>query len=338
MKLIKSFLFMMTFALIAALPTGAKAQKHANLGTCKLSSGESIKGCQVGYQILGTLNAAKDNVVIVPTYHTGTSADLVAFVSASKIVDPNRYYIVFIDALGNGVSSSPSNSTKQPRARFPQFNIADIVNASQRVVTETLGISHVYAVVGISMGGMQAFEWAVRYPDFMDRVVAIAGSARLAPSDVLVWRAEKHAIEESRAWQGGNYPAGTCVRGLADIVLATLTTPTFENTTAQADAPAVRETNECARFDLNDRLYQIRAMLAHDVAPGQPLKDVAARVHAKLLVVVARQDLLVNPSSALELAGLTHAQLIETPGPCGHLAPHVCELDTVAPAVRDFLR
>ena len=101
---------------------------------------------------------------------------LIPLVGPDGYVDPSRFFVILVDALGNGVSSSPSNSSVQPRMGFPVFTIRDMVNSQHRLLTENLGINHIRAVMGISMGGMQTFQWIVSYPEFMDKAVALVGS------------------------------------------------------------------------------------------------------------------------------------------------------------------
>src|SRR5271155_4788943 len=92
-----------------AAPAGGDLQ-FAELGNCKLDSGQQITGCRLGYRTWGKLNADGSNAVLFPTWFTGTSAQLGGNVGAHKLVDPAKYFMIAVDALGDGVSSSPSNS------------------------------------------------------------------------------------------------------------------------------------------------------------------------------------------------------------------------------------
>ena len=158
--------------LSGALPLAGQdgQQKFAELGRCTLESGKVIEGCRVGYRTFGTLDAGGDNAVLMPTWLYGKSGDLVTLFgdagSAQQLVDTGKFYGIAIDAFGNGVSSSPSNSTAQHAAEFPKFTLRDCVAAEYRVLTEVLHLKHLHAVVGLSMGGEQTFVWTVTHPEF----------------------------------------------------------------------------------------------------------------------------------------------------------------------------
>jgi len=147
-------------------------QQVALIGDLILASGETLLDCRIGYRTFGTLTADRSNIVVMLTWFTGTTGDLSELVGPGRLVDSSSYYVIAIDALGNGVSSSPSNSTRQPRMHFPKVSVADMVRSQYELLTRVLLIDHVKAVVGASMGGMQAFEWQVAYPSFMDKTVA----------------------------------------------------------------------------------------------------------------------------------------------------------------------
>ncbi len=141
-------------------------QQFAGLGDCPLLSGEVIRDCRLGYRSFGQLNDDGSNAILFPTWFTGTTDDLVKFgyIGPGLIADSATYFIVTVDAFGNGVSSSPGNSETQRGAGFPELRIADVVNAEHRLLTEKLGTSQLHAVIGVWMGGMQALDgpYAIR--------------------------------------------------------------------------------------------------------------------------------------------------------------------------------
>ena len=204
------------------------AQLIASLGDLKLESGQVIRDCRIGYRTYGQLDAAKSNAILFPTWFGGTTEQLAGNFGSGKTIDTSKYFAIAVDAIGNGVSTSPSNSRTQPRMKFPRFSIRDMVESQHRLATEVLHLNHLRAVIGISMGGMQTFEWMAMYPDFMDRAIPIVGTPRLMPYDVLLWEAEIHAIEADANWKNGDYgerPAAA-MRTVSDIHnLAALATP-----------------------------------------------------------------------------------------------------------------
>lgn len=148
------------FCLIAPLAQAQGEQKFAELGDFKLESGEVIRDCKLGYRTFGALNAEKSNAILFPTWFGGKSEQLAGNFGKGKMVDDTKFFVIAVDAIGNGVSSSPSNSRLHPEMaaeKFPRFSIRDMVNAEHQLVTHTFGIKKLYAVMGISMGGMQTF-------------------------------------------------------------------------------------------------------------------------------------------------------------------------------------
>src|SRR5947209_14978756 len=183
----------------------AQELKFARLGDFKLESGEVIRDCRVGYRTFGALNGERSNAILVPTWASGTTEQLLSNFGQGRLVDTTKYYVIAVDALGNGVSPSPSNSTTQPRMSFPRFTVRDMVNTQHELLTKVLHINHLKAVTGISMGGMQTFQWMVSYPDFMDKGVPIVGSPRVTPYDLVFLRTQLRAIMTDPDWNNGNY-------------------------------------------------------------------------------------------------------------------------------------
>lgn len=336
----------------AALSTSASApapaappldpdQKLADLGTCRLASGERIEGCRIGYRTFGKVDATKSNVVLFPTWFSGTTRALVDVVP-DKLVDTKRFHLVLVDAIGDGVSTSPSNSRTQARLAFPRFTIDDMVESQRRLLTEVLGVTHLRAVMGISMGGMQAIAWGVTHPELVDRIVPIVGTPQLTSNDLLLWTAELHALQEAAVYRSGDYEGRPPIRAVLDLHELALTTPAYRAAQTSRDAfPAWIAAREAdTAFDWNDWHRQLEAMMAHDVTKpyGGSMDAAAKRVKAKALFVVAEQDHMVSPIPARAFARAmgANARVVVLDGPCGHLAP-TCEATKLAQAVLPFL-
>ena len=322
----------------------AQEIRFAPLGNFRLESGETIRNLQMGYRTIGTLNADKSNAILWPTWFTGTSEQLLQFLGPGKLLDTSKYFVILMDALGDGVTSSPSNSVLQPHMYFPKFTIRDMVNAEYKLATQRLGLKHVHAVMGISMGGMQTFQWMTAFPDFMDKAIPIVGSPRLTSYDLLLWTAEEHAIEADAAWNHGEYSSVPVagMKTVADIHLMNLTTPAhIVAQTPPEKFEAMLDQNEqdtMKSFDANDWIRQLQAMMALDVSKpfGGSMEKAASAVRARVLVVAATQDHMVNPTPALDFAKLIHAQVLELTSDCGHLS-NGCESAKMFPVIQKFL-
>src|SRR6201995_5978587 len=158
--------------LIAAFPVSAHTPQQPPHqlfaeGDLKLESGEAIRDFSISYVTQGTLNAKKSNAILMVTAISGNHHRIDFMIGPGKALDPAKYFIICTDSIGNGLTTSPSNSKAQPRMQFPKFNIRDMVNSQQRLVTEKFGIKRLVTVIGASMGGMQALQWGVSYPDMM---------------------------------------------------------------------------------------------------------------------------------------------------------------------------
>ena len=316
-------------------------QQFGSLGDFKLESGEVIRDCRIGYRTFGQLNAEKSNAVLFTTWFGGNSEQLVGNFGSGKVVDTSMYYAIAVDALGNGVSSSPSNSQLQPRMQFPKFTMRDMVNSEHQLLTQVLHLDRVKAVMGISMGGMQTFQWIVSYPGFMDKAIPIVGTPHPGPYDMLHWQAEIDIIMNDRGWNNGDYTENPARVTLGELGAMLLSTPEGYNRqmTRQQVFDSVEKFKTDPAFDANNHIRQAQAVMALDVAQefGGSTERAAAAVKAKVLVIVATRDHAVTPGEAQAFAKLIHADVLELSGDCGHRA-NGCESDKVNPAVASFLK
>lgn len=332
-----SLLCLQLFAIVGL----AQQQQFANIGDLKLENGGVIRNCRIGYRTFGQLDAARSNVIVFPTWAGGTTEQLQSNIGPGKLVDSTMYFVVAIDALSNGVSSSPSNSRLQPRMRFPQFTLRDTVESQHELLTKVLKIDRVKAIVGISMGGMQVFQWLVSYPEFMDKAIPIVGSPRLAPYDLLHWQAQIEALVRDRDWKGGNYsanPARALDFAFGELLLTSPPDYNKRKTREQVAADLEKARRDGKRFDANDKIRQTQAMMQLDVTRefGGDLERAARAVKAKVFVVVSRFDHVVTPGPAIEFGSLINAKILNLESECGHLAT-ACEAGQLNKAVTEFL-
>jgi homoserine O-acetyltransferase/O-succinyltransferase len=341
MKSLSKIAIPLMLLVLLAAPAVVQAQgelRLADLGDFRLESGQVIQECRLGYRTFGTLNKERSNAILFPTWFAGTSKDLVAlgFIGPSKLADTSRYFVVAVDALGNGVSSSPSNSKKQPGRTFPEFTVRDMVKAQHQLLTKVLGIGRLHAVIGISMGGMQAFQWTLSYPGIAQKAVSIMGTPRAASSDLFLFDTGLRAIDTLSAIRDGEAlgPEGSA----ALLALAALTPEFYLKNLSRSDVTRALDGAQdiLLKYSLTDWAWQLKAMIGHDIYRLTSEREAAGAIRTKLLVIVSRNDFLVNPEPSLALAGSLKADTLVLQGDCGHFSV-VCEPDRIVSATAAFL-
>ena len=329
-----------------------------------LDCGEELHPVRVAYESYGTLSPTRDNVILVchalsgDAHAAGLSATASGpgtrdgfgaedrdgsegqrlgwwdgMIGPGKAFDTDQFFVVSTNLLGGcGGTTGPSSidpaTGRQYGSSFPVITVADMVRA-QRAVLDALGIERLAAVAGGSLGGMQAFEWAILYPDDVDAVIAIASTHALSPQGV-AWNAiAREAIMRDPDWHGGDYydsgrapEAGMGVARMvghvtylsapglaarfgrrlqfADDLRYTISEPEFQIESYlehQADS-FVR------RFDANTYVYTSRALTYFDLARqyGEgSLERALAAIHARTLLIAFSSDWLYPPSGSKEI-------------------------------------
>lgn len=310
----------------------------ASLGVCRLASGQAVPDCRVAYRVFGKLNATRSNVVLIPTWALGRSEEWIPLLGPDGVVDTADFFVVVADALGNGSSSSPSNTGPPGREAFGGLTIGDMVESQRRLLREHLGITHLRAVLGFSMGGMQAFEWAARYPRDVDMAIPIAGSPRVGTFDRLLWTVFLEEVENGR--RAGTAPSQIWGR-VSRLLTLFRQTPTAVNQVSwdsvqaqiRAEATVLTQT-----WELDDFAAQLRAIRQYDISGSAALNlgQVAAGVRARMLIIASPEDYIVTAGSSRAFAPLVHADTLWVTSTCGHAALF-CERQAVATAVRRFM-
>lgn len=179
-----------------------------DLGDVPLQRGATLRNAKLAYKTYGKLDADKGNVIVYPTWYSGQHYDNEWLIGPGMALDPGKYFIIVPNMLGNGLSSSPSN-TPEPYnlSRFPDITLYDNVRLQHRLVTEKFGIERIALVTGWSMGAQQTNQWGCLYPDMVQRIAPFCGSARTAPHNIVFLEGVKAALTADAAWNGGWYSA-----------------------------------------------------------------------------------------------------------------------------------
>lgn len=296
-----------------------------------------MRDCSLAVATLGQLNPARDNAILIPTWYTGTSRIIQdVFVGAGRAIDPDNYFIIIVNQIGNGLSSYAHNTVgTQARARFPKIAIADDVTAQHRLLTERMGLSHLALVMGGSMGAQQACEWAVRYPSMVRRLAAIAGTASTSQINQVIADTIIYGLRSDPEFKDGTYADSAAVsQGLVQharlMTLHGLSPAFFEQqhykTMGFNSVAAFVEgfmTPYFAPMDPNALITMLEKWRMADVSHvcDGNLNAALARISARTVVLPITEDQYF-PSSAC----LANAQLIAGAkckplhSPFGHLA------------------
>jgi homoserine O-acetyltransferase len=256
-------------------------------------------------------------------------------IEPGKAVDTNRFFIISPTALGSPGSSSPFTTGLGPK--FPEYTVQDMVKFHRKLI-DILGITHLKAVIGTSMGGFQALQWAVDYPDFLDLLIPIATSQRSGRQMNGAYGLMSRIIQEDPAYQDGKYtknPLGALERGSTVGFLWSLTPEYFEvefQTDEELWAAMDERNQEVAAADANDIVWRNQAMLDFN------LEEKTSEIRAKTLVIGIENDQVFPPtiSTAPLAEAIEDAQLFLYESILGHYGC-VRDLQLAEEAIRAFL-
>jgi homoserine O-acetyltransferase len=269
----------------AAPASGAPVQGDWRVRDFRFHTGQVLPELNLHYTTLG--DPAHEAVLVL--HGTGGSgAGLLSPAFGGELFGPGqpldaaRYFIILPDAIGHGRSSKPSDGL---RARFPEYNCDDMIEAQFRLVTEKLGVRHLRAVVGNSMGGMHVWMWGEAYPDFMDVLVPLAAEpAGIAGRNWMMRRMLIETVRRDPDWKGGDYTVqprslqyASALFGLATNG-GTLAYRNAASTRESADRLVAERLDAPFNGDANDTIFQFAA--ARDYDPGPGLERITAAVLA----------------------------------------------------------
>ncbi len=289
---------------------------------------------RLAYRTLGTLNAGRDNAIVVTTSYAAQDDEAEILVGGEDGVDLDSYFVVLINMMSNGLSSSPSNAPKPfDGPRFPHFTVHDNV-ACQRRLIDDLGITRVRLVAGYSMGGLQTFEWGCQHADIVDAILPICGAARVSPHNWLFLDGAKAALEIDPAFVDGEYesPPEAGLRAFARVYAGWALSQEFYRD-ALCEALGLDSVEGVvgllydyfARRNVNDLLGMLWTWQHADISGNARFDgdyEAALRgVSARAIVMPGSTDLYFTVAdSEIEVANMPNAELRPIESPFGHFA------------------
>lgn len=327
--------------LFLLLPTPGAAQnvqRFAEIGNLSLESDEVIYDCKIGYRTAGQPNKDSSNVIVYLTWFGGTSEYLYNLLGSSKLLDTTDRYVILIDAVGNGVSTSPSHADERNLTAFNTLTIADMVKAQYIFLTEHLMLKKIYAVMGGSMGSMQALQWMVQYPGFAEKCIAYVPTPKPSVYDQLYWNLMLSVMQTGIDY---NVPAKVYMKSVNLFNSLTGRTPDYfvEHTIQeQFDTLLSRSYREpSALFTPQNQISQLKAMLRHDIYKYTGGKSISEFIGKNTFLIASKQDHILHPSTSIKLSEETGCRLHLFDSDCGHLAVN-CLLEETRGLIEDFLR
>jgi homoserine O-acetyltransferase len=266
-------------------------QAHAWFAHYHFRNGQALDRVRIHYSTLGEVHRDAhgdiDNAVLV-LHWTGADSSALqspAFMQAlfgpGRPLSADRFHLIFADSIGHGKSSKPSDGLK---ARFPHYRYGDIVDLQHRLVTEVLGIRRLRAILGLSMGGMNAWQWAHSYPNAMDAILPVAALPMSISGRNILWRRMAiAAIRSDPEWQDGNYskPPRGLIQAYGLLCMMIDGVPHLQGLVADAEGAdrfIAEATAQAHGVDANDILYSLESSV--DYAPQSNLAAIKAKVFA----------------------------------------------------------
>ena len=304
-----------------------------DLGNFELQSGVVLPGAQLAYKTYGELNASRDNVVVLPTFYTGSHMRNEGFFGAGRAIDPERNYVVSVNMFGNGISSSPSN-TPAPfnAANFPDITLFDNILAQYRLLTEELGVEKIALVTGWSMAGCQSFQWAAQYPDFVNAILPFCASAKTSEHNFVFLEGVKSALQADSVYADGHYdsPPVAGLKAFGRVYAGWAFSQSFyreqmyrQKGFDSAEALLQDWEQDHLDWDANDLLCKLKTWQRGDISANNIYKDdfkaALNAIKAETIVIVCDNDLYFRPEdNQLEIEHIIGGELRVYKSPWGH--------------------
>jgi homoserine O-acetyltransferase/O-succinyltransferase len=331
--------------------TSPSNEGRYGLADYRLQSGDVIRDASIVYKTYGTLSPAKDNVILYPTSYSATHSELEWLIGAKGILDHTKWFVIIPNMFGSGLSSSPSNTVEYPSL----VTSTDNVHAQRRLLQDVFGIERLAGVYGFSMGAQQAYHWAALYPDAVDRIVVVCGSARTAVHNQVFLLSVASILEAAPEHIGNgrfSAPPTAALRAFGRSYAAWAMSQDFYraglhlSVLKAASLEDFLRTQWEARFEQRDaaNLYaQLRTWISSDISAnslynGDLVKALNA-IQARVLLMPSSTDLYFRVAdNEAELPHLKSAELAPIPSIWGHRAGNPSQNAEDGLFLRDHVR
>ena len=313
-----------------------KKYQEFNLGNVKLLSGKTLKSAKLVYKTYGKLNKDGSNVILLPTFYTGTHIRNEGFIGKNRAINPNKYFIISINMFGNGLSSSPSNSLKsQHGCLFPEISLWDNVYCQHKLITEKLKIKKIALVTGWSMAGCQSYQWAAQYPDMVNAILPFCSSSKTSVHNYVFLEGVKAALIADKNWNKGNYKKQPLegLKAFGRVYVGWAFSQDFyrEKLYKKIGFKSVENllenwANDHAKnWDANDLLSKLKTWQLNDISRGPMYKgnyiNALKSIKAKTILMPCNQDLYFRTKdNEYEKRFIKKASLRSIDSPYGHCA------------------
>ena len=308
-----------------------KKYEKFNLGNIKLLSGKILKSAQLIYKTYGKLNKDRSNVIILPTFYTGSHIRNEGFIGKNRAINPNKYFIVSINMFGNGLSSSPTKAIKsQSGSKFPTITLWDNIYCQHKLITEKLKIKKIALVTGWSMAGCQSYQWAAQYPGMVKAILPFCASSKTSIHNHVFLEGVKAALTADKKFNKGNYKKQPVegLKAFGRVYAGWAFSQDFYRKFGFKNAEELLKdwANDHAKnWDANNLLSKLKTWQLNDISKGPIYKNnyikALKSIRAKTILMPCNQDLYFRTEdNKFEKKFISRSSLRPVDSPFGHCA------------------
>ena len=304
------------------------------LGDIELLSGETLLSAKLAYKTYGALNSDKNNVILLPTFYTGTHKRNEGFFGANRAINPEKHFIISINLFGNGLSTSPSNADKKQRgSKFPTITLWDNIKCQHELLTKNFNIEKIALVTGWSMAGCQSYQWAAQYPDMVEAILPFCASAKTSEHNYVFLEGVKAALCADPIWNNGDYssPPIEGLKAFGRVYAGWAFSQSFfrEKKYKELGFKNVEEllidweNDHVNNWDANNLLTKLLTWQQNDISTGpiynNNFTEALNRIKAKAILMPCSHDLYFPPEdNEFEIKHMQNAELRKFDSIWGH--------------------